>query len=425
MMRDNGRLHWIDTAKAIGMILVYMYHAEVKYGCESELLFNLRSPFYVNVFFFVSGFLLYRCGKSASDIARNALLRIYLPSVLVASLLFVPKMMANGGALDFRAFLPDAVGGGAFWFTSALIVAELIWCGIVLLGKDFRLAKITAISAITATVAIIFFRDENAIMHFNSGMYSMIFLAAGTLFCHFEDKIQIDSGLPVCILTMIVSSVLIIIFGRQITQAESFAGGEDRQEGEVFGGFPDRDMVQAGGGLAGSAAEQAAQALDVLAFDCGAAEDDANVGVGYVDALVQTAAADQHAGAVFMESLQIAFSGITGHAGMINNAYVAHASPDGSRHFFGLGDPLAENEDTIRGMQAEQKRESAAHAGSGGNGYLLPLISFEQESGGGFCRVHVGLMSDMGNSLEKPLLFHFLQRGICCVQMLQLERDFR
>ena len=217
MMRDNGRLHWIDTAKAIGMILVYMYHAEVKYGCESELLFNLRSPFYVNVFFFMSGFLLYRCGKSASDIARNALLRIYLPSVLVASLLFVPKMMANGGALDFRAFLPDAVGGGAFWFTSALIVAELIWCGIVLLGKDFRLAKITAISAIAATVAIIFFRDENAIMHFNSGMYSMIFLAAGTLFCHFEDKIQIDSGLPVCILTMIVSSVLIIIFGRQMT----------------------------------------------------------------------------------------------------------------------------------------------------------------------------------------------------------------
>ena len=44
----------------------------------------------------------------------------------------------------------------------------------------------------------------------------MIFLAAGAVFCRFENEIERFFSLTVSIFTMIISSVLIIIFGRQI-----------------------------------------------------------------------------------------------------------------------------------------------------------------------------------------------------------------
>ena len=52
------RLHWIDTIKAICMIGVYICH------CEAYYLGHLRighivTPFYVNAFFWVSGFIIF------------------------------------------------------------------------------------------------------------------------------------------------------------------------------------------------------------------------------------------------------------------------------------------------------------------------------------------------------------------------------
>ena len=52
-------LPWVDNSKAICMIGVYLLHSEAYYGVGNFRLGIIFSPFYVNLFFFVSGYLLF------------------------------------------------------------------------------------------------------------------------------------------------------------------------------------------------------------------------------------------------------------------------------------------------------------------------------------------------------------------------------
>ena len=53
------RLLWIDLVKAICMISVYLYHCEGYYHFTGNYLGYWVKPFYVNAFFFVSGYLFF------------------------------------------------------------------------------------------------------------------------------------------------------------------------------------------------------------------------------------------------------------------------------------------------------------------------------------------------------------------------------
>lgn len=52
-------LSWIDNAKAICMICVFILHSEAYYGFGSVSYGILFKPFYVNAFFFISGYLFF------------------------------------------------------------------------------------------------------------------------------------------------------------------------------------------------------------------------------------------------------------------------------------------------------------------------------------------------------------------------------
>ena len=52
------RSFWIDHVKVICMIGVYLLHSEAYYGFGDIQYGMLITPFYVNAFFFVSGYLM-------------------------------------------------------------------------------------------------------------------------------------------------------------------------------------------------------------------------------------------------------------------------------------------------------------------------------------------------------------------------------
>lgn len=56
-MRDK-EISWINTAKAICIILVYAYHSSVYFGYDT-FSFKYYSPFFVTSFFFISGYLVF------------------------------------------------------------------------------------------------------------------------------------------------------------------------------------------------------------------------------------------------------------------------------------------------------------------------------------------------------------------------------
>ena len=55
-----GKLFWIDAVKALCMLMVYLLHSEVYYGTDGVRYSYIFLSFYVNAFFFVSGYLFFR-----------------------------------------------------------------------------------------------------------------------------------------------------------------------------------------------------------------------------------------------------------------------------------------------------------------------------------------------------------------------------
>lgn len=58
MTKSKKNIHWINSVRAIAIIAVFFVHTQLYYGCMLDI--NLLVyPWYVNAFFFVSGYLLF------------------------------------------------------------------------------------------------------------------------------------------------------------------------------------------------------------------------------------------------------------------------------------------------------------------------------------------------------------------------------
>ena len=60
MQSKDRSISWINTQKTICMIIIYLYHTEGRFGLNNEFVHALFFPFYVNSFFFISGYLLFK-----------------------------------------------------------------------------------------------------------------------------------------------------------------------------------------------------------------------------------------------------------------------------------------------------------------------------------------------------------------------------
>lgn len=65
----NKNLHWINAVRICCMIFVFFNHSEIYCNYYIESLDKLYFTFFVNAFFFVSGYLLYR-KQLSNDIIR-------------------------------------------------------------------------------------------------------------------------------------------------------------------------------------------------------------------------------------------------------------------------------------------------------------------------------------------------------------------
>lgn len=58
-MSQSMEISWINNAKVICLMLVYMYHSSVYSGFETDTLYSFYSPFFTCAFFFISGYLIF------------------------------------------------------------------------------------------------------------------------------------------------------------------------------------------------------------------------------------------------------------------------------------------------------------------------------------------------------------------------------
>ena len=218
-------IHWINMLKALCIIFVFLSHCESYYGLRLGWFDAIYLPFYVNSFFFVSGYLLFWkqlsepkiCekrhefiqGGSGWLLFKNIIFRIVIPSIIFASLEFFPKKLIKGESFDMDALFYDTLGGLTYWFTSALVVAEILILLLLLTRIRtiwfylFTCLLLTCLGKMMADLNICLIDCHRSFpWQWKHGMVCTIYMATGGLYWKYESVLRKYFNLWV-VLTMI------------------------------------------------------------------------------------------------------------------------------------------------------------------------------------------------------------------------------
>lgn len=232
-MESKKNILWINYLKAISIIGVFFVHCQLYYHFWLGSINNFIHPFYVNAFFFVSGYLLFRKQLSeplidqtageylvggGKSLCSNILWRLVLPTILFSVIEFFPSHVLRGHGFDISTFLCKTIGGCTYWFTAALVVAELLIVGMLLTRTRnvwfyfatccvfFMLGQIMVANEWT-----IFKQDPSLPWQYQNGLYALLFLAFGGLYWRYEDAINKWMN-RYTLLGMIVVYVVCLVF---------------------------------------------------------------------------------------------------------------------------------------------------------------------------------------------------------------------
>lgn len=224
-MSTQNRLHWIDTIKAICIICVYFAHC-VFFTTDDDILKKAVAPFYVNTFFFVSGYLLYKKYLQPGVIdnfsfptywncIKTCIYRIIIPSIIFSSIVYVPKALFHNQEIDFYQFILNTIGGCGFWFTASLAVAQIV-IFTLFLTKEKNILFYLAITAgiFIAIQTLCDFTPKPAHYYFpwywRTGLAYTFIITLGGVHYIYENKINrfLNKG---GIILAIIASVLVYI----------------------------------------------------------------------------------------------------------------------------------------------------------------------------------------------------------------------
>ena len=194
----DREIKWIDTARALCMMAVYWVHSEIYYGVSGGAYGYVVLPFYVNAFFFVSGYLFFRkyldspgAGPDSCRGVANVIFRLMLPTILFSSFIYIPKKLFHGDALSFGQYLYDVFGGLSYWFTSALAVAQLLLLALVRFRRLGMWHYVVLSCAFFALGVWSFIATENTFpWNYQAGLSATLFMSLGGVYFKHEGEVN-------------------------------------------------------------------------------------------------------------------------------------------------------------------------------------------------------------------------------------------
>ena len=236
---ENKEIGWINIVKAICMIMVYFYHTSVYCGYEPRL-FSFYSPFFVTSFFFISGYLIFKLFATSDTQLKcepqpvggvkidNVLYKIAIPTVLFSLINYFPKVIIRGVGISFYTFLCDTILGGSLWFTSALVISEVILY-VLFKTQNKNIAFYSIITVCLAVCAIILEKQTNITLlnnrnipwFYKAGMIGSFYMVLGGMYRTNENRLNIK--LPMLISLCVVYCLLVFTYGERIHIAVNVA----------------------------------------------------------------------------------------------------------------------------------------------------------------------------------------------------------
>lgn len=200
---------WINMLKGLCIVTVFLVHTQSYYGMGLRNANFFFHTFYVNAFFFVSGYLLFWKQLSEPRILEdkkayikgagggkllffNIVYRIVIPSTIFSAIEIFPNCIIQGREIDLVFILYKTIGGGTYWFTSALVVAEMILLTLFC-SRRRNMWFYVAVCVVLGIVGLIISRLEtlgNGIWAWRQGQIALVFLAMGGLYWRYENQID-------------------------------------------------------------------------------------------------------------------------------------------------------------------------------------------------------------------------------------------
>lgn len=222
---------WIDYTKVLCMFLVYLNHMEIYYGYSIPGAEILYRPFFVNLFFIVSGYLLFRKYLSTNyssfnncewgvtirkEILPNIFYKLFIPTILFATINYFPKKIIRSEPIDAISLISDTIGGGSLWFTSAMVIAQLLLC--LMLYRRRSIAFHLSISFVLLLIAnllrgynVVIFESLSFPWYYKSGMIAVFFMSIGGFYWKFEKRISTVLHAHRWILLVLLSIYLLFV----------------------------------------------------------------------------------------------------------------------------------------------------------------------------------------------------------------------
>lgn len=224
------RLHWIDTLKAICIICVYIAHCEAFYYPASNVARFIVTPFYVNAFFFINGYLIVKkyfnndkiinySLKEYRDNIKNILFRLAIPTIIFSAIIYLPKNNFNFYLQDFCL---SVFGGVSLWFTSALCISQLV-IYTLFLSKRTNILPYVFITFLIFIVTNMFgdIRSKSAEEYFpwfwQTGLIYTSLMMLGGMYYTFEKRIDYYLNKPaIATATFIILAGLMFLAGNGV-----------------------------------------------------------------------------------------------------------------------------------------------------------------------------------------------------------------
>jgi fucose 4-O-acetylase-like acetyltransferase len=217
----NRDINWINAVRGLCIIMVYMVHCEAYYGLWLGWANVFIHPVYVNAFFFVSGYLMFRKQLSQPAIGEtlkryiatagtgratlsNIIFRLWLPALLFSIVTFMPKVLLKDGATGIGEFIFDTLGGGTYWFISALLLCQLFTL-MLLMSRQRSLwfyVAILLLMTVAGTIALPHYGNMPDYYAFQLAPLCMGFMALGALYWRYEGLFNRLLGWPTLLMAL-------------------------------------------------------------------------------------------------------------------------------------------------------------------------------------------------------------------------------
>lgn len=185
------RLLWIDILRGLCMLAILLFHTEIYYTGDTIIPYSLYVVNALTTFYCISGYLMYREESFSIFHKLKSIVRsLCIPYFIFTSVMALPKVIIHQQDFNFFQIIGSFLSGNASWFIATLIVAELLFIGIIYISKS-RSVPLFTISCILFILSVFLSKtDIYNFWHFKNGLMAVLYLCIGYLYHKYEKNIQ-------------------------------------------------------------------------------------------------------------------------------------------------------------------------------------------------------------------------------------------